>query len=172
MSFTDIEKLLVLEASVETIDSTGFTNIKENSNIWFCRLDEYSKNKNLTPIERVMNIILISVDQKLSSFYSFNEKPFLFIYPQTEISKYRADFVVCFAEKYIHKKYIIECDGHKFHEKTKEKAKNDKQRERFFVKNGYNVLRYSGSEIYNDFQKIKDELFHIFKKDAEEAENE
>ena len=59
-------------------------------------------------------------------------------------------------------KYIIECDGHDFHEKTKEQVEYDKKRERVFVSKGYKVLRYSGSELYRDFEKITNELFDIF----------
>jgi len=44
----------------------------------------------------------------------------------------------------------IECDGHEFHEKTKEQAKRDRQRERVLLKNGWMLMRFTGSEIYND----------------------
>lgn len=43
---------------------------------------------------------------------------------------------------------IVECDGHDFHEKTKEQARKDKSRDRQFQKNGFLVLRFTGSEIW------------------------
>ena len=44
----------------------------------------------------------------------------------------------------------VECDGHDFHEKTKEQAARDKKRDRDLQALGYRVLRFSGSEIYRD----------------------
>jgi very-short-patch-repair endonuclease len=53
---------------------------------------------------------------------------------------------------------IVECDGHDFHEKTKDQARRDKQRDRFFQSKGYKVLRYAGSEIWADPEKCADEI--------------
>jgi very-short-patch-repair endonuclease len=44
----------------------------------------------------------------------------------------------------------IECDGHDFHEKTKEQAARDKARERDLVGAGWLVLRFAGSELWRD----------------------
>ena len=60
------------------------------------------------------------------------------------------------------KEYIIECDGHDFHEKTKEQATYDKRRERFLMTTGRKVLRFSGTEIFNDSDKINEELVDFF----------
>ena len=45
---------------------------------------------------------------------------------------------------------IVECDGHDFHEKTKEQAKKDKSRDRVLQSVGYTVFHFTGSEIYRD----------------------
>jgi very-short-patch-repair endonuclease len=45
---------------------------------------------------------------------------------------------------------IIECDGHEFHDRTKEQASNDRARDRKLKKLGYEVFRYTGSDIYSD----------------------
>ena len=44
----------------------------------------------------------------------------------------------------------IELDGHEFHEKTKEQVAADKARERVLVKNGWRVIRFSGSDVHRD----------------------
>lgn len=165
MNFEEIEKFLLLEKNVERLDSTGLTNIKKDSICWFNRLDEYCKKRKLTPIERIMKIILIFVDDRLREQLLNDFNPCIISNCQKGIGKYRADFEVELVGTPI--KYIIECDGHEFHEKTKEQAKYDKQRERYFIKCGYRVLRYSGSEIYNDFHKIIDELVELFLVDLE-----
>ncbi len=45
---------------------------------------------------------------------------------------------------------IIECDGHDFHERTKEQAAKDRSRDRRSQQAGFVILRFTGSEIYND----------------------
>ena len=69
------------------------------------------------------------------------------IYPQKTIGKYRVDFLVDF-EFNRHEKIIVECDGHAFHEKTKEQAQHDKKRDRELQALGYRVYRFTGSEIW------------------------
>lgn len=45
---------------------------------------------------------------------------------------------------------IVECDGHDFHERTKEQAARDRSRDRWAQDNGYDVFRFTGSEIWRD----------------------
>ena len=47
-------------------------------------------------------------------------------------------------------KLVVECDGHDFHERTKEQAKKDRSRDRRLQKAGITVFRFTGSEIWND----------------------
>lgn len=46
--------------------------------------------------------------------------------------------------------FAIECDGHDYHERTKEQAARDRQRERDLMNHGIAVIRFTGSEIYDD----------------------
>ena len=55
--------------------------------------------------------------------------------------------------------FAIECDGHDFHEKTKEQARKDKQRERALMADGYTVIRFTGSEIYQDPYGCAEEVY-------------
>ncbi len=82
------------------------------------------------------------------------------IFTQWQVKQYCADF---FIQTYCHpfRKIIIECDGHDFHEKTKEQARKDKQRDRFFTLEGYEVLRFAGSEIYKDPFKCGEEVWNF-----------
>jgi very-short-patch-repair endonuclease len=52
----------------------------------------------------------------------------------------------------------VEIDGHDFHEKTKEQASRDKERDRVLQTAGYIVLRFTGSEVYRDPQKCVDQV--------------
>jgi len=61
--------------------------------------------------------------------------------------------------------YAIECDGHDFHEKTKEQVTHDKQRERILLNHFSKVIRFSGSEIYNNANKCVQEVLEIIRMD-------
>ncbi len=60
--------------------------------------------------------------------------------------RYRADFVVMAPSR----KVVVECDGHDFHEKTKEQAARDKKRDRDMQLEGWGVLRFTGAEIFRN----------------------
>jgi hypothetical protein len=47
-------------------------------------------------------------------------------------------------------KAVIECDGHEYHEKTKDQITKNNIRDRRLKCEGYNVFRFSGSELYNN----------------------
>lgn len=91
----------------------------------------------------------------------------------TDKNRYKVDFYVTGLQEYTLEKdegtfiqtrgvnLCIECDGHDFHEKTKEQVKRDKQRERNLVKKGYKIIRFTGSEIYQDAKKCALETLRI-----------
>jgi len=72
------------------------------------------------------------------------------VFPQCRFGKYRVDFLaslilpsdggIAFG--------VIECDGHNFHERTKEQAARDRGRDRWFTGIGMPFLRFTGSEIF------------------------
>lgn len=69
---------------------------------------------------------------------------------QTTIKLYRLDFLFQWGDLSNPLKCAVEIDGHDFHEKTKEQAKRDKERDRALVAAGYTVLRFTGSEVYHN----------------------
>lgn len=81
---------------------------------------------------------------------------------QMQIANYFADIYIEYyssREEWI--KIVIECDGHDFHEKTKEQAARDKRRDREMTLSGYKVLRYTGSEIVSDPEQIISDIYDI-----------
>ncbi len=89
--------------------------------------------------------------------------------PQAQVGEHRVDFMLSYygtdivrsetrqggggeewQEVRVDKKMIVECDGHDFHEKTKEQARRDKERDRNLQSLGFPVYRYTGSELYAD----------------------
>ena len=115
-----------------------------------------------SPIERMLGV---GIYNSMLYWESLADNNGLNIFPQMEIvcgkKTYRVDFeinaIVCGKEKLV----IIECDGHEFHEKTKAQAIKDRQRERDLIKSGYIVVRFTGSEIFNNLYKCVGEIKEI-----------
>jgi very-short-patch-repair endonuclease len=80
------------------------------------------------------------------------------LFCQKNIKNYRVDFlaVVHYRDR---TRYIsIECDGHDYHERTKEQARRDRQRDRDLKQHGIEVIRFTGSEIHRDPLTCAEEL--------------
>lgn len=45
---------------------------------------------------------------------------------------------------------VVECDGHNFHERSKEQAMRDRSRDRALQEAGYTVFRFTGAELWRD----------------------
>lgn len=73
--------------------------------------------------------------------------------PQCKIGAYVADFafvVKAYGRKTAVVKGIVECDGHSYHERTKEQAAYDRRRDRFMQELDIAVLRFPGFEIHDN----------------------
>lgn len=80
---------------------------------------------------------------------------FILILPQAHIAGWRTDFLICATQeggsgKTTWRKVIVECDGHDFHERTKEQAAKDRSRDRDAQMAGFHILRFTGSELWRD----------------------
>lgn len=60
--------------------------------------------------------------------------------------------------------YVIEIDGHEWHEKNKEQAKADKEKDRTYLKNNFIPIRFTGSEVYHNVDNCIREVFEIMEK--------
>jgi very-short-patch-repair endonuclease len=80
------------------------------------------------------------------------------IEPQARLGRYRVDFLVTASAAWAGRRgggtaeatFVVECDGHDFHERTREQAKRDRKRDRALQAAGFRVYRYTGSEIWAD----------------------
>jgi len=85
----------------------------------------------------------------------------LYIYPQIIIGDYRVDFYLVNVNYDEQRSLIVECDGHDFHEKTKDQAKRDKARDRYLVGQGHRIIRFTGSEIFSDPFSVVEEAIAV-----------
>ncbi len=93
----------------------------------------------------------------------FSRDESIYVYQQAKVGEYRADFLIhdCSVPEEIQppRWMVVECDGHDYHERTKEQARHDKRRDRFFQSLGFKVLRFTGSELWADPKQCAEEVF-------------
>jgi very-short-patch-repair endonuclease len=90
------------------------------------------------------------------------------VFQQVKIAQYSVDFFlfnamgsVDYENNFtVHKwvAFAVECDGHNFHDKTKEQAARDKKRDRQIQALNVPILRFTGSEIYRDAIGVINEI--------------
>lgn len=117
----------------------------------------------------------------------------LLILPQFRLREYRVDFllrytysaIACLSpsddtsaserrdvQTLIERQIIVECDGHEYHERTKEQARRDKKRDRRLQAMGFPVYRYTGSELYQDPIECVKEVVKILKNTGDEMQEQ
>jgi len=138
-------------------------------------LDEYARKLIISinfcesPIEQLM---MLAFRSQRGNYLALTDDGEIKISQQEEIKidkeKFRVDFLIQARVGKRRHKIIVECDGHIFHEKTKEQAMKDKRRARLLTLEGYIVLNYTGSEIWNNpFGCAREVLGFIFKDGGE-----
>lgn len=101
-----------------------------------------------SPIEQMFIIAYYVALSVTGRFYWLNSQEEI----KVEGHNYIVDFLLENGNG-IKTKLIVECDGHDFHEKTKEQVTYDNQRDYNLKMQGYEVIHFSGSEIYNNPMK-------------------
>ena len=87
-----------------------------------------------------------------------DEKSPVRLLPQHKVGPYRVDFLLRVEEGGRTRGLVIECDGHDFHERTKEQAAADRERDRWLQAHEYIVFRFTGSQIWNDPMRCAGEV--------------
>ena len=103
------------------------------------------------------------------------------IMPQYKIDNYRVDFLIYFHHlagwmnrekeypKYNKEKsLIVELDSYLWHGSKPAQFAKEKERERELQKEGWNVMRFSGREIYRNVGKCVEEVLEYFSKIEEQ----
>ena len=127
-----------------------------------------------SPIEQLIAIELFNQQQ---------QNLILRYEPQYYIGGYKVDFAVWTTLKPLHQlitettnysgrkklristpsrlvRYVIECDGNAFHEKTPEQAVRDKQQSNEIQSQGWKIFRFTGRQIWQDAKQVADEALN------------
>ena len=111
--------------------------------------------------------------------YQIKAEPYeeyYWIMPQYKINNYRVDFLIYYHyfSKWIkeskypehnkNKSLIVELDSFLWHGSKPEQFAKEKERERELKKENWNMMRFSGREIYRNAEKCVEEVFEYFSK--------
>lgn len=128
------------------------------------RLADQWREKCESPIEEIMAAIL----PFLGEGYGYPEddcgvepKFGAIVRPQCEYGSIRVDFMLTSFWHGYKRRLAIECDGHDYHDKTKQQAARDKSRDRLLAVDNVVIVRYTGFELYRDPSAIRTELEKI-----------
>jgi very-short-patch-repair endonuclease len=86
-----------------------------------------------------------------------NAGPLRAVVQQHPVGPYRLDFAMLGVHDDT-QPVAIEIDGHDYHERTKAQARHDRRRDRWLAQHGWLVLRYTGSEVFRDPDRLVREL--------------
>jgi very-short-patch-repair endonuclease len=83
------------------------------------------------------------------------------LYRDVRIERYRADFLLWldYGDTFV----AIECDGHEWHERTKQQASADRARDRALLRLNVPALRFTGSDIFHDAESCAVEIIELAK---------
>lgn len=183
------------EAQKAFKNALGFWAIKRNSFFWdredfpwgkifadrYIALYDLENSGCRSPIESIFGAWLIWLDGEpfgapwIDGGFLFDnpsslpqEETHFFITPQASIDSYEVDFCISLYARKKWSRFVIECDGHDFHEKTKEQAARDKRRDRVLVTEGFPVMRFTGSEIFRNPESCYEQVQSMVSKIAVE----
>ena len=117
-------------------------------------------------------VVLSPADEMIETSKKYDE--LVLVVPQASIGEYRADFLIIVK---LHERtepllIVVECDGHDFHERTKEQAAKDRRRDREMQAAGFKVFRFTGSEIFRDTIGCVTEISRFMKAEEERTRPE
>lgn len=140
-----------------TDDAIAFVDLHDEFNVDGCK----------SPIEMLfkfaLNLLLFTESCKDTFFTGVEVKNQYLITANNK--RYYADFVLSHSNADMEKSkmLVVECDGHEFHEKTKEQVANDNKRDYNIKSAGYDILHFSGSQIFNNPLACADDAINYLK---------
>ena len=84
------------------------------------------------------------------------------LFSEVSIETYRVDYL--FWDERFSLGVVVECDGHDYHERTKQQAAYDKARDRELVSRGLQVMRFTGSEIHHSAERCAHEVLALLQR--------
>lgn len=117
-------------------------------------MNKYDEKKELSLCESPIEVMLF---QAMRNSLKDERNRKVKVYSQVPCGYYRIDLAVYSKTR----KIAIECDGKAYHS-TPEQIARDRKKDKFLRKNGWDVLRFTGSEIYNNPEGCVKEIQNLY----------
>lgn len=125
----------------------------------------------------LLNWRIVEIRDGMEHWVAVNSTPdpvHMVIIPQAQIGSFRVDFLVRAYTELIAGRpqvaqMVIECDGHDFHERTKQQARKDRSRDRLLQQQGFLIFRFTGSELWENPIRCASEAYRALWKAAGEG---
>lgn len=115
----------------------------------------------LTTVNKRIDVLTeppYGVDDEFDSAHSYGDGPAdITLYRNVHMLTYRVDFLVEAGGKWL----VVECDGHDYHNTTKQQVAYDRARDREVQRLGLNVFRFTGSDIFHSAERCAAEVYDM-----------
>lgn len=139
---------------------------------WFCTNSVLGRREDV--LKRILNMNLdydgckspieVIFKTAFDLLMTLREDAKYLLQPQYEVCVDGKRYILDFAYIDDNLKLAIECDGHEFHEKTLEQVERCHVRDYDLQNNGFVVIHFSGSEIYNDPIECAGKVIRLIRK--------
>ena len=160
-----LDDFLKLPRKAQLVYFNQLGNVKQYMFTEFVDIDTSSCK---SPIEQIFQVAFECIYWMANQHKIDFELPIILqLEPQSEIiidgKRYIVDFLIENVEsKYNFPPVVIECDGYEYHS-SKEQINNDRERDIALKKSGYEVIRFTGTMIYENPYKCALDVFEFIK---------
>ncbi len=109
------------------------------------------------------------LDQSDSLVLHWRDDRYIFVQRNRPLLTYRVDILLAPGLPAARFGLAIECDGHEFHDRTKQQAAYDRARDRELLLQDITTIRFTGSEIFHSPERCANEALKIFDRLLERA---
>lgn len=101
-----------------------------------------------------------------------DQSQLVYLHADVSALTYRLDFLVYRHRFHCRPAWVaVECDGHDWHERTKQQAAYDRARDRELLGVGITTLRFTGSEIFHSADRCASEIYNLVGRLGQRVEN-
>jgi hypothetical protein len=100
---------------------------------------------------------LVDTDHQAYGAESAKLERLVWMYGSVRAWSYKLDLALECRNQFL----VVECDGHDYHDRTKQQASSDRARDRFLLSKNVHTIRFTGSDIFRDANECAVETMRL-----------
>jgi very-short-patch-repair endonuclease len=162
-------KVREFKSPIETQLRNAIVRLAEDNESLSISLSDYSTSKE--SLRLVVNGGKLEISNEFpdmeEKYRDWGDGDFdLSLYADVAIASYRVDLLLVSCDAML----AIECDGHEWHDRTKQQASSDRARDRDLLGRGLPVIRFTGSDIVHNATECAAESYGLIRRLQERAD--